>query len=174
MYPPTHIALPPPPDWSADPPSLYFSPPTSPLPSPPSDDDLADDRFPPPSDIAIDLAIDDDGLSTLEKIYLYSRSKAAFHRVFIAHALPTYLQNVTPQEAVEYVLPLLSGLAMDDGSSLPFFSSFFIVSSIPEEPVKEALAAELVPIIWWFFAVRPSSFSGLPAYPVPALPNHSR
>ena len=27
-----------------------------------------------------------------------------------------------------------------------------------DEPVKEALAAELVPIIWWFFAVCPSSF----------------
>ena len=83
-----------------------------------------DDPFPPPSDFAIDLAIDDDGLTTLEKIYLYSRSKAAFHRVFIAHALPTYLHNVSPQEAVEYVLPLLSGLAMDDGSSLLFLPPF--------------------------------------------------
>ncbi|KIM49226.1 hypothetical protein M413DRAFT_21488 [Hebeloma cylindrosporum] len=130
MYPPTHISLPPPIVWSNDPPSpdIYFTPPTSP-------DVITDDPFPPPSDIAIDLAIDDDGLSTLEKIYLYSRSKAAFHRVFIVHALPAYLHNVTPQEAVEYVLPLLSGLAMDD-----------------DEPVKEALAAELVPIIWWFFA----------------------
>ena len=74
-----------------------------------------DDPFPVVMDVALDLALDDEGLTTLEKIYLYSRSRAAFHRVFIAHALPAYLTHVTPQEAVEYVLPLLSGLAMDDG-----------------------------------------------------------
>ena len=75
-----------------------------------------DDPFPiVHMDLALDLALDDEGLTTLEKIYLYSRSRAAFHRVFIAHALPAYLTHVTPQEAVEYVLPLLSGLAMDDG-----------------------------------------------------------
>ncbi|KAH9484240.1 Serine/threonine-protein phosphatase 4 regulatory subunit 1 [Psilocybe cubensis] len=169
--PPTHIPLPPPPSWPdnfrIDPdnphtpfftpptsparplasPSAYFTPPSSPdldlpLPPPPPQQPTApptpglptDDHFPQPVDHALDLALDDDGLSTLEKIYLYSRSKAAFHRVFIAHALPEYLLHVTPQEAVEYVLPLLSGLAMDD-----------------DEHVKEALAAELVPIIWWFF-----------------------
>ncbi|KAG5646684.1 hypothetical protein DXG03_002674 [Asterophora parasitica] len=41
---------------------------------------------------------------------------------------------VTPHEAIEYVLPLLSGLAMDQ-----------------DDQVKEALAAELVALIWWFF-----------------------
>ncbi|KAF8163204.1 armadillo-type protein [Crassisporium funariophilum] len=173
--PPNHIPLPPPQSFNLDPadpasplllfytppsspapsPSVFYTPPTSPfrdlVPQPaiasavsqtadPSDGPmdqsvLTDDRFPVAMDLSIDLALDDDGLlSTLEKIYLYSRSKAAFHRVFIAHALPAYLQQVTPQEAVEYVLPLLSGLAMDD-----------------DEPVKEALAAELVPVIWWFF-----------------------
>ncbi|TFK42686.1 armadillo-type protein [Crucibulum laeve] len=96
---------------------------------------LAEDTFPTTIDLAIDLALDDEGLSTLEKTYLFSRSKASFHRVFIAHALPSYLEQVTPQEAMEYVLPLLSGLAMDD-----------------DEHVKEALAAELVPVIWWFFS----------------------
>jgi len=85
--------------------------------------DHTDDPFPIVMDVALDLALDDEGLTTLEKIYLYSRSRTAFHRVFIAHALPAYLTHVTPQEAVEYVLPLLSGLAMDDGCSLvPFFS----------------------------------------------------
>lgn len=86
-------------------------------------------------DVALDLALDDEGLTILEKIYLYSRSRAAFHRIFITHALPAYLTHVTSQEAVEYVLPLLSGLAMDD-----------------DESVKEALAAELVPVIWWFLS----------------------
>ncbi|KAF8894561.1 armadillo-type protein [Infundibulicybe gibba] len=81
------------------------------------------------------MALDDDGLSTLEKIYLFSQSKASFHRIYIAHALPSFLDHVSPQEAIEYVLPLLSGLAMDQ-----------------DEFVKEALAAELVPIIWWFFS----------------------
>ncbi|KAF9456525.1 armadillo-type protein [Collybia nuda] len=102
-------------------------PPLQPIPGP------TDDPF-PTADIPIDLALDDEGLSTLEKIYLFSRSKAIFHRVFIAHALPSFLEQVSPQEAIEYVLPLLSGLAMDE-----------------DEQVKEALAAELVPVIWWFF-----------------------
>ncbi|KAF9483896.1 ARM repeat-containing protein, partial [Pholiota conissans] len=115
--------------------------PRPPLPSsthppvrPPAAPSPTDDPFPQPTDLAIDLVLDDDGLSTLEKIYLYSRSKASFHRIFIAHALPEYLLQVTPQEAIEYVQPLLNGLAMDD-----------------DELVKEALAAELVPVIWWFF-----------------------
>ncbi|KAF8636603.1 hypothetical protein AX17_003413 [Amanita inopinata Kibby_2008] len=123
---------------------FFYTPPSSPLPDVPTssqDNSLSpshhyptDDDYIPSVDLAIDLALNDEGLSTLEKIYLFSRSKAAFHRVFIAHALPSYLDEVTPQEANEYVLPLLTGLAMDD-----------------EEQVKEALAAELVPIIWWFF-----------------------
>ena len=92
-----------------------------------------DDPFPVVMDLALDLALDDEGLTTLEKIYLYSRSRAAFHRVFIAHALPAYLTHVTPQEAVEYVLPLLSGLAMDDGqlsSIYPTYHSLFTVRRI--------------------------------------------
>ncbi|KAF9564431.1 ARM repeat-containing protein [Agrocybe pediades] len=158
--PPTHIPLPPPPSWPDNfrlSPNAhntpFFTPPTSPAPlqspslyyTPPStpDHDLpttqpalqTDDAFPQPTaDQPVDFALDEDGLSTLEKIYLYSRSKQTFHRVFIAHALPGYLLQVTPQEAIEYVLPLLIGLAMDE-----------------DELVKEALAAELVSIIWWFF-----------------------
>jgi hypothetical protein len=33
------------------------------------------------------------------------------------HALPSFLDQISPLEAVEYVLPLLSGLAMDPGGS---------------------------------------------------------
>jgi serine/threonine-protein phosphatase 4 regulatory subunit 1 len=55
------------------------------------------------------------------------------NRAFIAHAMPSFLSQITPQDAVDYVIPLLSRLAIDD-----------------EEVVKEALAAELVNIIWWF------------------------
>lgn len=95
-----------------------------------------------PSDVAaasaeeFDLAeIDTEGLSALEKIYLFSRSSAGFHRVYITKALSGYLSasgsavasssssqqgeedldRITPAEAVEYVLPLLSTLAMDEG-----------------------------------------------------------
>ncbi|OCH95039.1 ARM repeat-containing protein [Obba rivulosa] len=98
------------------------------------------------ADIDVDSAeFDVDGLSALEKIYIFARSRAGFHRTFITHALPRYLgsaaasttplsgeeaDHISPGDAVEYILPILNGLAMDD--------------------VKEALAAELVPIIWWF------------------------
>lgn len=87
------------------------------------------------SDLALDFTLDDEGLSTLEKIYLFSRSRSAHHRyaqrqplsrfvqvligitsVFISHALPSFLANVTPLEAAEYVLPLLPSLAMDEGT----------------------------------------------------------
>ncbi|CCO31443.1 hypothetical protein BN14_05485 [Rhizoctonia solani AG-1 IB] len=78
-----------------------------------------------------------DHLNALERIYLYTQSKASFHRIFMSRALPTYLNEVTPTEAVEYVLPLLGGLAIDE-----------------EERVKEAFVGELLVIIWWFFTVR--------------------
>jgi serine/threonine-protein phosphatase 4 regulatory subunit 1 len=92
-------------------PDVFYTPPSS-----------------PPQNI--DLPLDDDALSTLEKIYLFSRSKAIFHRIYIAHALPALLDNVSPQDAIEYVLPLLSGLAMDEGNSLslllaPSYQSFY-------------------------------------------------
>ncbi|KAI0362299.1 ARM repeat-containing protein [Trametes cingulata] len=118
--------------------------PSSSDPQAPPEDVLA------PTDINIDFTeFDAEGYSALEKIYLFSRSRAGFHRVFIAHALPRYLlgaenstsdlpsqeqiEQITPSEAVDYVLPLLNILATDD-----------------DDAVKEALAAELVPIIWWF------------------------
>ncbi|KAA1474907.1 ARM repeat-containing protein [Dentipellis sp. KUC8613] len=115
----------PPPDPRPDPPDLHIDIPAPPLEPAPPTDILSPDT--------LDLCFDDEGLSTLEKIYLFSRSQASFHKVYIAHAMPSILPQVTPLEAVEYVLPLLSGLAMDD-----------------DDTVKEALATELVPIIWWF------------------------
>lgn len=98
------------------------------------------ERAPPPDaipnpDEGQDLAFDDESLSALEKIYLLARSGAAFHRIYISHALIEFLQEVAPREAVDFVLPLLSNLATDQ-----------------EESVKEALACELVPIMWWFIS----------------------
>ncbi|KAG2020367.1 hypothetical protein CC2G_005721 [Coprinopsis cinerea AmutBmut pab1-1] len=95
-----------------------------------------DDAFPSAIvDLAADLPFGEESLNTLEKIYLYSRSESSVHRVFIAHQLPTFLDQVAPQEAIEYVLPLIGLLAVDE-----------------DEDVKEALATELVPVIWWFFS----------------------
>jgi serine/threonine-protein phosphatase 4 regulatory subunit 1 len=52
-----------------------------------------------------------------ECITVTVRNVLILDRVFIMHALPTFLEQITPLEAVEYVLPLLSGLAMDPGGS---------------------------------------------------------
>ncbi|KAJ4480654.1 hypothetical protein C8J55DRAFT_69602 [Lentinula edodes] len=151
LTPVTHIAIPhvlPPSSQSPfslhTPPNGY--PPTVSYPSPssmPSPENVVhhlaspqttDDLFPETSESLDDTTLDDEGLSTLERIYLYSRSKSSFHRVFIASALPELLKQVTPHEAIEYVLPLLNTLAMDD-----------------DEMVKEAFSSKLVTIIWWFF-----------------------
>ena len=87
---------------------------------------------------------DAEGYSTLEKIYLFSRSKIGFHRVFIAKSLGMFLRGeggfanasdamehgegqgnfvdtISPDEAVQYVLPLLNTLAMDEGKACCFF-----------------------------------------------------
>ncbi|KAF7304799.1 hypothetical protein MKEN_01194000 [Mycena kentingensis (nom. inval.)] len=91
-----------------------------------------EDAF-PTVEIPMDL-VDDEGLTALEKIYLFARSQSVYHRLFITHALPSFLEQVSPQEALEYVQPLLQYLALDE-----------------DERVKEALVGELVAIIWWFF-----------------------
>ncbi len=43
-------------------------------------------------------------------------------RVFISRTLATFLPQITPCEAVEYVLPLLNGLGTDQGGFSIFFS----------------------------------------------------
>lgn len=94
--------------------------------------------------------IDADGLSAIEKIYLFSKSRLAFHRVYIAKSLSSFLQTgsddnitshpqegalnpdlISTEEAVEYVLPLLNGLATDEGQA-PILSS-------PSIPVADVL-----------------------------------
>lgn len=42
------------------------------------------------------------------------------------HHLPTFLDEVDPTEAVDYVLPLLIGLAVDEGVSRLFFLFSFL------------------------------------------------
>ncbi|KAK0210646.1 armadillo-type protein [Desarmillaria ectypa] len=110
--------------------SSAMGPTQQPLPPVPQ----TDDTFPEVS--GLDLAFDDEGLgglNPLEMIYLYSISKATYHRVFISRDMPNLLDQVTPQEAVEYVLPLLQVLSKDQ-----------------DESVREALTSGLASVIWWF------------------------
>lgn len=93
-----------------------------------------EDTFPaatPQSEIPL---VDQEDLSPLERIYCFSISKATFHRVYIAENLPQLMDEVDASDAVVYVLPLLSGLAMDQ-----------------DDQVKEAMASKLIDILWWFF-----------------------
>ena len=53
--------------------------------------------------------------------FTIKNSSHRYHSVFISHALPSFLANVTPFEAAEYVLPLLPSLAMDEGTPIPDF-----------------------------------------------------
>ncbi|KAK0483519.1 armadillo-type protein [Armillaria novae-zelandiae] len=91
-----------------------------------------DDTFPEVADLD-DFDEGLEGLNPLEKIYLYSISKRTYHRVFISRDLPNLLDEITPQEAVEYVLPLLQVLSKDQ-----------------DESVREALTSGLTSVIWWF------------------------
>ena len=86
-------------------------------------------------DMALDVTFDDEGLSTLERIFLLSKSDYPFHRAYVARVLGDLLLDVDPCESVEYVLPLVSGFTIDE-----------------EEAVKEALASELHRILWYFFS----------------------
>ncbi|KAJ9104057.1 hypothetical protein QFC19_004191 [Naganishia cerealis] len=79
-------------------------------------------------------AFEDEGLTTLERIFLLSRSEHAFHRSYIARMLGELLEDVDPCETVEYVLPLLNGFAMDE-----------------DESVKEAFASQLHRVLWYYF-----------------------
>ncbi|KAJ9113627.1 hypothetical protein QFC22_005935 [Naganishia vaughanmartiniae] len=79
-------------------------------------------------------AFEEEGLTTLERIFLLSRSEHAFHRSYIARMMGELLEDVDPCESVEYVLPLLNGFAMDE-----------------DESVKEAFASQLHRVLWYYF-----------------------
>lgn len=112
--------------------------PSNPLAVNPLDEATTSTSFPTATDDPSQLAlneIDADGLSTLEKIYLFAKSRLGFHRVYIAKSLAGFLQtgtdadaashsqedgtpnpdHISTEEAVEYIIPLLNGLAMDEG-----------------------------------------------------------
>lgn len=89
----------------------------------------------PNIDFQMDVTFDDEGLNTLERIFLLSKSEFPFHRAYVARVLGDLLVEVDPCESVEYVLPLLSGFSMDE-----------------DESVKEAFASELHRILWYFYS----------------------
>ena len=89
----------------------------------------------PNVDFQMDVTFDDEGLNTLERIFLLSKSDFPFHRAYVARVLGDLLAEVDPCESVEYVLPLLSGFSMDE-----------------DESVKEAFASELHRILWYFYS----------------------
>jgi serine/threonine-protein phosphatase 4 regulatory subunit 1 len=89
----------------------------------------------PNVDFQMDVTFDDEGLNTLERIFLLSKSDFPFHRAYVARVLGDLLSEVDPCESVEYVLPLLSGFSMDE-----------------DESVKEAFASELHRILWYFYS----------------------
>lgn len=110
--------------------SKSSSPPPALVPQPPSnfgnvystpDPDSTDDIYPGiPVDVVNDLILDDGSLTALEKIYLFCRSKQVKHRSFIVKIMPKLIQEVPPQEAVEYVLPLFRELVLDPGKLFSF------------------------------------------------------
>ena len=89
----------------------------------------------PNVDFQMDVTFDDEGLNTLERIFLLSKSEYPFHRAYVSRVLGDLLNDVDPCESVEYVLPLLSGFSEDD-----------------DESVKEAFASELQRILWYFYS----------------------
>lgn len=75
----------------------------------------------------------DDGLSTLERIFLFAKSDLAYHRILVSRCLGEWIRDVDLTDAVEYVIPLLNGLATD------------------ELEVSAVFAPELGRLMWFFF-----------------------
>lgn len=122
-------------------------PSTLPVPDTPMHESVFDDAGPgesdfldegdvlPTGDYQMDVTFDDEGLNTLERIFLLSKSDFGFHRSYVARVLGDLLDDVDPCESVEYVLPLLSGFSVDDDDS-----------------VKEAFAEQLHRVLWYFYS----------------------
>ncbi|SPO48283.1 uncharacterized protein PSANT_05972 [Moesziomyces antarcticus] len=75
----------------------------------------------------------EDSLNTLERIFLFAKSDMAYHRVLVSQSLPEWIREVELSDAVEYIIPLLNGLATD------------------ELDVCAAFAPEIGRVMWFFF-----------------------
>lgn len=100
-----------------------------PLSPQPVDDDPMD-MAPEQDDVSESL---EDGLSSLERIFLFAKSDLAYHRVLVSRCLADWIRDVDLTDAVEYVIPLLNGLATD------------------ELEVSAVFAPELGRLMWFFF-----------------------
>jgi hypothetical protein len=93
------------------------------------------DMLPTETEPCADVTFEDEGLTTLERIFLLSKSDFPFHRNYIARVLGDLLYDVDPCESVEYILPLIASFPMDE-----------------DEGVRESFAQELHRILWYFYA----------------------
>uniref|UniRef100_V5EZP6 Uncharacterized protein n=2 Tax=Kalmanozyma brasiliensis (strain GHG001) TaxID=1365824 RepID=V5EZP6_KALBG len=75
----------------------------------------------------------EESLNTLERIFLFAKSDQAYHRVLVSQSLPEWIREVELNDAVEYIIPLLNGLATD------------------EAEVCAAFAPEIGRVMWFFF-----------------------
>ncbi|UZJ57472.1 hypothetical protein CBS101457_006792 [Exobasidium rhododendri] len=75
----------------------------------------------------------EESLSTLERIFLFAKSEMAYHRVLVSQSLADWILEVELSDAVEFVIPLLNGLACD------------------ENDVCTAFAPHLHRVMWYFF-----------------------
>ncbi|SNX86610.1 uncharacterized protein MEPE_05319 [Melanopsichium pennsylvanicum] len=75
----------------------------------------------------------EESLNTLERIFLFAKSDMAYHRVLVSQSLPDWIREVELNDAVEYIIPLLNGLATD------------------ELDVCAAFAPEIGRVMWFFF-----------------------
>ncbi|WFD33350.1 hypothetical protein MCUN1_000163 [Malassezia cuniculi] len=80
-----------------------------------------------------DDEVTDDGLSSLERTFLFAKSDMAYHRILVSRCLADWIHEVDLTDAVEYVIPLLNGLGTD------------------EIEVSAAFAPELGRLMWFFF-----------------------
>ena len=93
------------------------------------------DVLPPEQDLYMDVTFEDEGLTTLERIFLLSKSEFPFHRNYIARVIGDLLYDVDPCESVEYILPLISSFPLDE-----------------DEGVRESFAQEIHRILWYFYS----------------------
>lgn len=94
------------------------------------EEDQQDDNFEPLEDID---PLQEEGLTTLERIFLFAKSEMTYHRILVSHSLADWILEVELNEAVEFVIPLLNGLACDVNE------------------VCSSFAPQLHRLMWYFF-----------------------
>ncbi|PWN36191.1 ARM repeat-containing protein [Meira miltonrushii] len=94
------------------------------------EDDQQDDNF---DQVDENDPLQEEGLTTLERIFLFAKSEMTYHRILVSHSLADWILEVELNEAVEFVIPLLNGLACDVNE------------------VCSSFAPQLHRLMWYFF-----------------------